>query len=506
MASIPLPALGVHSPESPDPLQSYGRLMALKGMAQNQQMQQQQVEQGQMDIDSQKALMKAYTEAGGDPDKTTKLAAQYGVKPQALLQWQNSVLEQKKNTLDLVSKQGDMAKQQAELMMGAHDAVDQAKPEDRTAVYQQQLQGLQQRGVDVSKLPPQYPGDEQFKFIGATVKSHAQMVEDALKTAETAKNAAQGQEAGTAAKVNQNKLDLINQYKQNPQALMSQVDAAAPANKYASLNMRTKQQVTLAMQQGDVEAAKAAIKQASEQVSGIEKEINPQVQQGKIAVAQAEGKARQLVEGMEKPVYAVDQKTGQKTLMSATDAIQGGMRTMLPVTAKEVGEDTMLINRLGDVHQKIARYEQAFDKPISDGDKYVMSKILGDDKFKAGVFGSTLPVDFMNKLDKARNLGNISPEAQKRLAAYYNARESMTGYNRVLTGSGRSSEKSLELQLDTLADPIAPDSYAKQAFGQFKENLGVVGQGMPRIPGVKSPEDIERETKGSASNDPLGIR
>jgi hypothetical protein len=43
------------------------------------------------------------------------------------------------------------------------------------------------------------------------------------------------------------------------------------------------------MSVGDVDAAKKAIEDASQQVSGIEKEINPQVQQNKVAVATAEG-------------------------------------------------------------------------------------------------------------------------------------------------------------------------------------------------------------------------
>lgn len=213
MGNIPLPALDVRPPQQQDLLGDFSKIQALRNMQQEGQMRQQQIESNQMDIDSQKALMRAYTEAQGDPDKTAKLAAQYGAKPQALLSWQNSVLEQKKNTLDLVMKQGDKAKQDADLMQGAHDAVSAAKPEDKPAVYQQQLQGLQQRGLDVSQMPPQYPGDEQFKFIGAVVKQHSAGVEEALKASETAKNTAQAQEA----EQNTAKTKLELQWGGNPQ-------------------------------------------------------------------------------------------------------------------------------------------------------------------------------------------------------------------------------------------------------------------------------------------------
>jgi hypothetical protein len=190
------------------------------------QVQQQQIQAGglenqsrQMDLDSKRALQKAYMDANGDPDKTTQLAAKYGAQPQALLQWQSSVLDQKMKTLDLVSKQGDIAKVQADAMQGAHDAVSQADPASKPIVYQQQLMGLKQRGIDVSQLPPQYPGDQQFALMGATVKTHSQMVDEALKNSEVQKNtaqagaavASQGKENADTAKTNAE----MQFYKQN---------------------------------------------------------------------------------------------------------------------------------------------------------------------------------------------------------------------------------------------------------------------------------------------------
>jgi hypothetical protein len=65
----------------------------------------------------------------------------------------------------------------------------------------------------------------------------------------------------------------------------------------------------------------------------------------------------------------------------------------------------------------------------------------------------------------------------------------------VLSGSGRSSDKALELQEQTLPNPAtAPHDYASEAIRQFKENLSIVGQGLPKIPGVKSPEEWEQGT------------
>jgi hypothetical protein len=234
---------------------------------------------------------------------------------------------------------------------------------------------------------------------------------------------------------------------------------------------------------------------------GIQKDIavatNPQIQAGKVAVATAEGRARQLVEGMEKPVYAIDPQTGQKTLMSATDALQGGIRAMLPVTAKEVGEDTQLINRLGDVRQKIAQYEQNIGKlgtTVSAADQGNIAALIGSGKFAVGAFGTELPVDRLNAALQKENISGLSSDAKKLLVSYYNARESMQGYQRVLSGTGRANEKAMQLNLDALPNPAISDKeYAAESLKQFKQNLQIVGQGLPKIPGVKSPEEIEAQ-------------
>jgi hypothetical protein len=199
--------------------------------------------------------------------------------------------------------------------------------------------------------------------------------------------------------------------------------------------------------------------------------------------------------------------------MSATDALQAGFRTMLPVGAKEVGDDTQLINRLGDVRQKLTRYEQAMSNlgaTVSAKDQGNIAALIGKGAFKAGAFGTELPLDRLNATLQRENIANLSADAKKLLVAYYNARESMQGYQRVLSGTGRANEKAMELNLDALPNPAISDKgYAQESLKQFRENLDIVGQGLPKIPGIKSPEEIEAQTSGRGSprkDDPLGIR
>lgn len=193
------------------------KLMMLKNALGQQQLQQQGLQtaklenqQRQMDVDSTKAFQRAYMEAQGDPDKTAQLAAKYGAKPDALLSWKSAVNAQKIQAMDLVAKQGGEAKRQADLMQGAHDQIAALPAEQRQAAWPQALQQLSQQGVDISKSPANYPGDQAFQMLGFGIKSHAQQIEEALKAEETAKNKAQAGEADAATSLKNKELQWYN--------------------------------------------------------------------------------------------------------------------------------------------------------------------------------------------------------------------------------------------------------------------------------------------------------
>jgi len=98
---------------------------------------------------------------------------------------------------------------------------------------------------------------------------------------------------------------------------------------------------------------------------------------GKVAVARAEAQTRMTMEGMAKPVYAFDPKTGTTKLYNQSEALAQGLQAIRPVTEKDVREDTMLTNRLADVHQKIAEYEKSLQAPVSSKDQSNIAALLG---------------------------------------------------------------------------------------------------------------------------------
>lgn len=182
--------------------------MAMRNQAMQQQSMQMEMQQRQMD--SQNAMMDAYSQAGGDPNKALALAQKSGkVLPQDLMNAQKGLLEMRKQTLDYVNQVGAKAIRDSDLIQGAHDQVMAAPAEQRPMVYQQTLQALKNAQVDVSNVPPQYPGDQAFAQMGLALKTHDQLVKEAAdqlgmaKTkAETAKDTAQAAEATANEKLN----------------------------------------------------------------------------------------------------------------------------------------------------------------------------------------------------------------------------------------------------------------------------------------------------------------
>jgi len=200
-------------------------------------------------------------------------------------------------------------------------------------------------------------------------------------------------------------------------------------------------------------------------------------------------------------IYAFDPKTNETVMTTPQEAATNGYSNPRKVTQANIENDRQLNNRLYDVAAKVQRYEQSINTPISDVDRAKIADLLGTDKLQFGAFGAHLPTDWLTKLTQAMSVGGLSKAAQDRLINYYNVREAMTGYTRVLTGSGRSNETNLQLNLQAMPDPIMPDNFTKNGINQFKQNIHIAGQGLPRMPGIQRAQDVLNPS-GGAGNAP----
>jgi hypothetical protein len=308
MSSIPLPALAIQPQQQQNPLGDASKLLALRSMMNQQTLQQQQIQDQQATTQAMKdwdPKTQTYDDLAKMVLKNNGSAnAAMGVTQHGL-QVQQAVQSLNKDKLDNFIKahqtvgdtlNGVLNLPDDQLHDGATKAVkslaDAGIMDPQTAATSaQQIQAT----TDPTALR------QQISNV-AKVSLGAKAVADQQKTAAET-NASNAKAALDQAQtwLDTNKANVIKAYQQNPQQLLSQIDAIAPPNgPNAALNARTKSQVQFALGNGDVDGAKAALKQAAEQVGAVEKDVqvatNPQIQQGKEQVAAVEGKNRQLLQ------------------------------------------------------------------------------------------------------------------------------------------------------------------------------------------------------------------
>jgi len=257
------------------------KLMALKSMMGQQQLQSQEIQQHELDLQDQqtlRALAPKYLQkdsngrpTGFDADNYFNDALSQGVNPKTIAQTRNLMAEASKNLAQAGTAQIDLQKAKNERAYQIGEGVRSlTDPVAQQAAYEDAKPQIAELGLDTTKMPPQYPGDAGMKQWEATLGVHAQVLSDAETLAKT--NASNSKAALDQANafLAQNKADVINLYRQNPNALLSQIDAIFPPQ--TAQNSRYRFGVQQALATGDVDAAKEWIKQASNEKAGLEKE------------------------------------------------------------------------------------------------------------------------------------------------------------------------------------------------------------------------------------------
>lgn len=207
---------------------------------------------------------------------------------------------------------------------------------------------------------------------------------------------------------------------------------------------------------------------------------------GVTPVIGADGKPFQTAASAD-TVYAFDPKTNQTISTTRADAGTKGLQiTANKVSPTQVRKDESLSNRVADVQRKVGDYADSFSQPLDESDKwaisYLMDHHVGAGLSVEGLSANVLPGYVQDQLKRA-GIGKLSDAGMKRFIGFNQARESLSGYQQVLTNSSRSSDKVLELQLEQLPPPIADSQYANLATGEFQKNLDIAGQHIPIFPG-----------------------
>lgn len=160
----------------------------------------------------QDALTKTLTQY--DPAKHSindipQLITSNGGSGAAALQAQQGLIAQRKNLSSLSDEQFAQEQKKADLISGMHDTVSQAPPEQKNELYQQGLRQLSSAGVDVSKEPIEYPGDDVFAQHLPAIRLHSALVAEAEKDRET--TAKEQEAAAKTTEANAKNIEAIPQ-------------------------------------------------------------------------------------------------------------------------------------------------------------------------------------------------------------------------------------------------------------------------------------------------------
>ncbi len=214
MSSATIP-LAVQPPPINNPLDTYSKLLSLRTMqqqnAQRQQLFPEQLQAAQLEneqrelanqqhvrmLKSQEMLQKAYMDAGGDLNKTSQLARQYGVLP-------NDVMNLEKMRREAAEKDAKIEKDQRDVMMKNSDAIvgrvdaflRDNNEEEQGKLYPQLLDGFLRDKLlkpdEVSQILqhyPEYPGKQvmqQFRNLHTTNSINLKDADLVAKQASTA--------------------------------------------------------------------------------------------------------------------------------------------------------------------------------------------------------------------------------------------------------------------------------------------------------------------------------
>jgi hypothetical protein len=205
-----------------------------------------------------------------------------------------------------------------------------------------------------------------------------------------------------------------------------------------------------------------------------------------------------------KPGYAFDPATKQTILTTGGEARANGYSAFRPVKEGDIRKDTQDTKVLNDVAVKVNNLTAASSALDQDQDqRNIIAQAITfadkDEQFRIGAFGTQLPTAFLNALGNSGVMRGATQQTRDYVVALLSVRESAMGMQRILTGSARSNESQIAALQATLPG-LEPDSkLARQKVTAFAQNLDMLRQGLPKLPGVET-VPVNRAGLGASSS------
>lgn len=245
-------------------------------------------------------------------------------------------------------------------------------------------------------------------------------------------------------------------------------------------------------------------------VADIQATAGPQAEAaGKKAGAEAQAKfpweARlEEMKSAGDPVFAYDPVNKQTVQVSKGQARQAGYTNIVKVNQGEIDKAKTAAMQLGDATMNIAAYKQASQKmdELSGAEIANVSRIIGNDQFKAHFLGLELPVDWANQLYQSKGWQDLPESAKDAVVNYIAARPAAISLLRAINPGVRLTESQIETELKNIPSPGTPSDIRDKQFARLDRNIEQASKTLVRIPGVDLPSDIRShiEAQSGAEN------
>jgi hypothetical protein len=209
-----------------------------------------------------------------------------------------------------------------------------------------------------------------------------------------------------------------------------------------------------------------------------------------VAAAKIQAQAQNnLIKSAGAPVYAYDPTSKQTVLTTTGDARNGGMQAIRGVKETDIRNDmhdTRVLNDVAVKSNNLMDSSAALDQSQNQRDmiNWAMSQAEKDNQFKVGAFGTTFPTGWFNGLLNSSNMSGATQLTKDYVVSVLSLREAAMGMQKVLTGSARANESQIAALQATVPGLETNSALARQKLAAFTQNVDMLRQGLPRMPGI----------------------
>ena len=209
-----------------------------------------------------------------------------------------------------------------------------------------------------------------------------------------------------------------------------------------------------------------------------------------VAAARIQAQAQNnLIKSASAPVYAYDPTAKQTVLTTMGGARNGGMQAIRGVKETDIRNDmhdTRVLNDVAVKSNNLMDSSAALDQNQNQRDmiNWAMSQAEKDNQFKVGAFGTTFPTGWFNTLLNSSNMSGASQLTKDYVVSVLSLREAAMGMQKVLTGSARANEAQIAALQATVPGLETNSALARQKLAAFTQNVDMLRQGLPRMPGI----------------------